>query len=191
MRQKAEDMEPEQMRSLMKEHGIVPPRMWDERPIVVTCSGSIMDPFQPDAAPKSIAKKTKDLAMKVYARPVGKILKYLPDFDRFHFAENEAVVIYRKAHELLAQLGTCQDLKVEDADLLQYVTEVCYPQMLFRTDRKTIHWKWLQLLEKPKFISANIVSGSETVSGMQSAVCLIVLLIFLFLSSIRDLCLDR
>lgn len=168
MRKEPSSMTPDEMRSSMKEKGIVPPRMWDERPIVVTCSGSIIDPFDPDAPPKSMARKTKDMAMKAYSRPVSKITRYLPDFDRNHFAENDAVNIYRKAHELLAQLGTCEDTKVEETDLLQYVTETCYPQMLFRVDRKTIHWKWLRLLHQPEFVCAKIVDGADTVCPAES-----------------------
>lgn len=177
MREDPRDMTPEQMRSMMKKEGIVPPRQWDERPIVVTCSADIADPFQPDAPPKSIRKRVKDTAMKVYMRPVSKIVKYLPDFDRKYFAENDAVNIYRKAHELLAKLGTGEDRKVDEEDLLQYVTEKCYPEMLFRVNRKTIHWKWLGNLEKPQFVSAQIREGAGSVSLISPLTHFLILLL--------------
>jgi large subunit ribosomal protein L45 len=166
MREDTTKIDPDQMRSMMKEQGIVPPRMWDERPVVFTCSGDIIDPYLPDAPAKSIGKKMKDTAMRVYTRPISKIVRFLPDFDQNNFAENEAVTIYRRAHELLAQMGTQEDIRLNEEDLLQYVTEKCYPEMLFRVDRKTIHWKWLGHLEKPKFIQAKIIDGPDMVSHL-------------------------
>lgn len=151
----------DEMRSIMKEKGVVPPRKWDERPICVTCSADIVDPFDPDKPPLTLKQRTKDLALRVYERPVAKIAKYLPDFDPKLFAAEEAVSIYRKAHELLAKLGSTPDLMVTDEDLLQYVTEKCFPEMLYRLDRKTIHWKWMGNLEPPKFVKATVIPGID------------------------------
>jgi hypothetical protein len=38
---------PEEMRSKLKEKGIVPHRSWDERPLYIATSGSVMDAYKP------------------------------------------------------------------------------------------------------------------------------------------------
>ena len=160
-----EDMTPEQMRSMMKEKGIVPPRRWDERPFVINCSQSIVDPFDPDPEVNQVNKgrmqKLRELAARKYARPLSRICKYLPEFDEHAFATGEAVDVYVKAHETLARLSTSHSM--QESDLLPFVTEKCLPEMVFRADRKTIHWKLLSHLEKPQFVRAARVDGGDVV----------------------------
>jgi len=43
---KNKQLTPEEMRSVMKQKGVVPHRSWHERPMVSTCSPSIIDPFK-------------------------------------------------------------------------------------------------------------------------------------------------
>lgn len=158
---------PEEYRSFLKQKGIVPHRSWDEKPIVLTCTGDIVEPYKP---PKEepfsgsvLAKKTRDAAVKafkkVYHRPVTKIREYLGDFDPTVFASTEATEIYCKAHQELMKLSAATDLEYTEHEILKYVTEKALPDMLFRTENKTIKWKLLQSLEEPKVVHVTTAPG--------------------------------
>lgn len=43
----AEDLTPEEIRSRMKERGLIKPRPWTERPIFISCTGGIFEPYVP------------------------------------------------------------------------------------------------------------------------------------------------
>ena len=45
--EKVEDLSPDQIRSRMKEQGLLPPRTWQERPIFISATGSVFEPYVP------------------------------------------------------------------------------------------------------------------------------------------------
>lgn len=38
---------PDEIRSRMKEQGVLPPRPWTERPILITATGAVFEPYVP------------------------------------------------------------------------------------------------------------------------------------------------
>jgi len=162
-----EQLTPDRMRSIMKEKGIIPHRSWDEKPIILNSSGDIIDGYKPPAQEAMtagvVARKSKELAIKtfkkVYQRPISKIRDYLGDFDPVIFAGSEATDIYIKAHETLAKLSSSTDMEYDEDSMLKYVTEAALPNMLFRSENKTIRWKLIQSLEDPKVVHAVTLPG--------------------------------
>lgn len=77
MRRDTTKMQPDQMRSILKEQGVAPPRLWDEKPIVITCSGLLFEPFDPDAPPKSMKQKAVSTFHRMRDRPVNAINKVM------------------------------------------------------------------------------------------------------------------
>ncbi|XP_012268821.2 probable 39S ribosomal protein L45, mitochondrial [Athalia rosae] len=151
---KAEDMTPEETRSLMKERGLVKPRPWNERPIYIGCTSSIFEPYIPpegDGKFSAISKvgaqqKVEFLTQKGKSMmAVRKMRNYDEDLNLKVFAE-VARDIYVKAHEALAVKNK--------AALRQYVTERAYPEMIHNIRDKTLHWKFIQSLEPSRVVQA-------------------------------------
>lgn len=38
---------PDEIRARMKEQGVLPPRPWTERPILITATGAVFEPYVP------------------------------------------------------------------------------------------------------------------------------------------------
>lgn len=156
------NMSVEEMRSFMKEKGIVPHRPWDEKPLVVNCSQEIIERYVPPPQDgkvpilKSAKDKTLGLASKAWDRPVSKIRDYLPDFNPHVFAKTEALDIYKAAHDLLAKLSTQADVDREEEELFEFVTERCYPEMTHHTKYKTIKWQFVKTLEEPSIAQVKV-----------------------------------
>lgn len=74
---------------------------------------------------------------------VRKIRAYEPDYDPIKFAE-KAQEIYIAAHEALAAKN--------EPRLQELVTERAYPEMLYNTELKTMHWQFLKSLEPPRVV---------------------------------------
>jgi len=55
LREKQEDITKEEMRSRMKERGVLPPRPWMERPFHISCTGGIFEAYVP---PEGDGKKS-------------------------------------------------------------------------------------------------------------------------------------
>lgn len=159
-----DQIDPTYMATLAKEKGVVPHRSWDEKPIVITCTYEINNPYKPqlEDGKSSLIENVKDSTVttlqKVRKRPIAKIKEYLPDFDQELFAAQIAPNIYEKAHRLLSEVTCPNDLAhpVNETKLLQYVTEKALPEILFRTDLKVIRWKLIQHLEPPKVVHATV-----------------------------------
>ncbi|RWS17371.1 putative 39S ribosomal protein L45-like protein [Dinothrombium tinctorium] len=143
---------PDEIRAKLKEKGLVPPRQWRERPLLIMSTQHIADSYVPpegdgkatflskDGAVQSMQKLTKKGKSFMSLR---KIRSFLYDFDVPAFAD-EALDIYIKAHQAIAD---------EDEDKLhEYVTEKCFPEMLFHCDNKTIRWNFIKSLEPPRVV---------------------------------------
>ncbi|XP_060647865.1 large ribosomal subunit protein mL45 [Drosophila nasuta] len=156
LREKADDISKEEMRSRMKERGVLPPRPWMERPFHISCTGGIFEAYVPPEGDgkKSIIstsgakqkfefleKKSKSLMA------VRKIRSYEENFSTDDFGA-EAQEIYIAAHTHMAAK--------EKYKIREFVSERCYPEMMHNVKDKTIHWRFLQSLEPPRVVHARV-----------------------------------
>ncbi|XP_030371700.1 probable 39S ribosomal protein L45, mitochondrial [Scaptodrosophila lebanonensis] len=156
LREKSEDISKEEMRSRMKERGVLPPRPWMERPFHISCTGGIFEAYVPPEGDgkKSIIstsgakqkfefleKKSKSLMA------VRKIRTYDESFSTDEFGAH-AQEVYIAAHTHMAAK--------EKYKIREYVSERCYPEMMHNVKDKTIHWRFLQSLEPPRVVHARV-----------------------------------
>ncbi|XP_017035874.1 large ribosomal subunit protein mL45 [Drosophila kikkawai] len=154
LREKPEDISKEEMRSRMKERGVLPPRPWMERPFHISCTGGIFEAYVPPEGDgkkslisttgakqklEFLEKKSKSLMA------VRKIRSYEESFSTDDFGA-EAQDIYIKAHTHMAAK--------EKYQIREFVSERCYPEMMHNVKDKTIRWKFLQSLEPPRVVHA-------------------------------------
>nr|CAG4642032.1 EOG090X0DDP [Eurycercus lamellatus] len=147
-------MTPDQVRSRMKEMGLLPPRSWQERPMFISSTGGVFEPYVPPEGDGKLstmsvkgAKQSVEFmsAKSKSMMAVRKIRSYDADFDTKKFAE-DAQEIYIKAHTALA---------AKDKDSLhQCVTEICYPIMTEGLRYCTVRWQFLKSLEPPRVVHA-------------------------------------
>lgn len=76
---------------------------------------------------------------------IRKIRQFEEDFDVPKFCK-EATQIYIKMHEMLANR--------DKENIIDYVTEKAYPEVIHNIDKKTIHWKYLKEIELPRVVQA-------------------------------------
>lgn len=152
--EKFEELSKEEVRSRMKERGVLPPRPWLERPFHISCTGGMFEPYVPPEGDgkKSIISTTGAKQKFEFLEKKGKsmmavrkIKSFEEDFDKDEFAV-QAQDIYINAHKFMAEK--------KKHELRQYVTERCYPEMIHNTKDKTIHWKFLKSLEPPRVVHA-------------------------------------
>ncbi|XP_068619963.1 large ribosomal subunit protein mL45 [Battus philenor] len=150
----AGEMSPEKMRQKMKERGMLPPRPWVERPICISATGGVFEPYIPpegdgkaSIVSPTRAKQTVQLLEKKSKSmmAVRKIKSFDEDFNTNEFC-SQAQSIYIKAHESLANK--------DKASLRLYVTEKAYPEFRHNSHLKTIHWRFLESLEPPRVVHA-------------------------------------
>ncbi|XP_034662732.1 probable 39S ribosomal protein L45, mitochondrial [Drosophila subobscura] len=153
-REKPEDISKEEMRSRMKERGVLPPRPWMERPFHISCTGGIFEPYVPPEGDgkKSIISSTGAKQKLEFLEKksksmlaVRKIRSYDEAFSSDQFGA-EAQEIYVAAH---TQMAAKEKYKIRE-----YVSERCYPEMMHNVKDKTIHWRFLQSLEPPRVVHA-------------------------------------
>ncbi|XP_054164979.1 probable 39S ribosomal protein L45, mitochondrial [Oppia nitens] len=142
-------LSPEEIRSRLKEKGVAPPRMYNERELTITSTNGILDPYVPpegDGKASIIsatgAKQRMDQLTKKGKSmlAIRKVRTYEDELDLPTFAEN-ALDLYVKAHRALADKEWDQ--------LHDFVTEHAFPQMTHKADLKTIRWQFINSIEKP------------------------------------------
>lgn len=79
---------------------------------------------------------------------IRKVRQFEEDFDTPKFCK-ETTEIYIKMHELLA--------KRAKEDIIDYVTETAYAEVIHNIDKKTIRWKYLKEIELPRVVQARCV----------------------------------
>lgn len=162
MRKETATLTPEEMRSKMKEKGIAPPSVWNEKELFAPCTLSVIEPYNPkdDGKSSSLLDKIKLPLLsgteKVKRmREVSSIRTYEgEDFDLKNFAES-TTDIYIKAHEAL--------MEKNEEKLFDYVTEYCFPKMAAGLGRHTIVWKYLGDIERPEAVQVR--SGDLLTKG--------------------------
>lgn len=152
--EKADELPQDEIKSRMKEKGLLPPRPWMERPFFISSTGGTFEPYvPPEGDGKRSAITTTGAKQKIEflekksksMMAIRKIRNYEEDFDASAFAE-AAQDIYIKSHEVL-----CAKDKYK---LRELVTERVYPEMMHNVRDKTIHWKFLKSLEPPRVVHA-------------------------------------
>ncbi|KRT83805.1 hypothetical protein AMK59_4310, partial [Oryctes borbonicus] len=149
-----EDLSEEELRSRLKEQGLLPTRPWMERQFHISCTGGIFEPYVPPEGDGKISpitaqgakqkiefleKKTKTMMA------IRKIRTFEEDFDTTTFC-NKAEDTYIKLHELLV---------TKDKDKLRdIITERAYPEVMHNMQNKTIHWKFIKNVELPRVVHA-------------------------------------
>uniref|UniRef100_A0A1B6GQ66 Large ribosomal subunit protein mL45 n=1 Tax=Cuerna arida TaxID=1464854 RepID=A0A1B6GQ66_9HEMI len=149
----------EEMRSKMKEKGVLPSNPLVERPIYLSTTGDIFEPYVPPEGDGKVSFITKEGA-KQKLDFVGKksksllAIRKLRKFDDDFEVDDFLVVaqdVYMKAHNAM------MNVRKDKEELLLYVTEKAYPEMLHNAMDKTIHWKMLGLLEPLRLVQARTV----------------------------------
>lgn len=149
---KSDNLTPEEMRSKLKEKGIVPHREWNEKPMFISCSGDVFDPYVPPEGDGKLTLVTTPGIKQKYEVIGKKGKSYLAlrkirnidyDFDVPTVA-NQAEGIYIEAQKALANN--------DDDRLHDLVTEKCFPEMTDNVKNKTIRWKFIQSLEPSRIV---------------------------------------
>ncbi|XP_040291280.1 39S ribosomal protein L45, mitochondrial [Bufo bufo] len=135
-----------------KAAGIVAPQEDLERPINISCTAGILDPYVPpegDARLSTLSKdglkqRTEQLKQTAASQlAIRKIKNYDEDFSTKTFPE-EAREIFIEAHNCLTQFDRHK--------LHSLVTERCYPEMVQGNRYRTILWSFVESLEPPKIV---------------------------------------
>nr|CAG4641194.1 EOG090X0DDP [Eulimnadia texana] len=148
----SDKLTPDEIRAKMKERGIQPIRPWSEKPMYISCTGGVFEPYVPPEGDGKIslvtlggAKQNLELLSKKSKSMLAmrKIRSFDEDFDATDFAA-EAQNIYIKAHQALAG---------KDKNTLhQCATERAYALMVDNTRFSTIRWQFLKSLEPPRVV---------------------------------------
>ncbi|XP_059187874.1 39S ribosomal protein L45, mitochondrial [Centropristis striata] len=134
--------------------GIVFRQEYIERPINISCTAGIFDPYIPpegDARLSTLSKeglkqRTEQLRQSASSQlAFRKIKEHDSQFTSKDFAER-AQEIFIEAHDALTNFN-----KVK---LHSLVTERCYPEMTRGNRYKTIRWKFIESLEPPRVVHA-------------------------------------
>lgn len=156
MRKTDGKLSPEEIRSKLKEKGVVPPNPYEEREMYTSCTMGLIDEYKPsdgDGKSTSLVDRLKGplssgTEMIKTRRMVNQIRAFEgDDFDLKQFAQ-QSVEIYKKAHEALCN-------KDEDV-IFDYVTEHCFPMMTAGINRHTIIWKLLGEIEPPHVVQVRV-----------------------------------
>lgn len=150
----ADQLTPEEKRTKMKERGIFPQKSWMEKPIYISCTAGIFEPYVPpegdgkfSAVSTQGAKQNVEFLMKKTksAMAFKKIRRYEEGFSANDFADN-ILDTYIKAHDTL--------METDRTKLTDYVTEKLYPEMLYNIDNKIIKWNFVKSLEPARVVHA-------------------------------------
>ncbi|XP_053309241.1 39S ribosomal protein L45, mitochondrial [Spea bombifrons] len=132
--------------------GVVTPQEIQERPINVSCTAGIFDPYVPpegDARLSSLTKeglkqRTQQLKQTAASQlAIRKIKEYDSEFRTKSFPE-KAQEIFLAAHECLTQFDRHK--------LHSLVTERCYPELVRGNRYRTLRWKFIESLEPPRVV---------------------------------------
>lgn len=148
------DLSDEEVKSRLKERGLLPPRPWVERPYYISSTGGIFEAYVPPEGDGKRSSLSKDGVKQKYELiekksksmlAVRKIRQYEEEFDHDTFAA-EAQDIYVQVHNLMGEK------RVDD--LRNVITERAYPEIVHNVDNKTINWRFIKSLEPPRVVHA-------------------------------------
>jgi len=145
----------------LKRDGLMPPKDFAERPIDISSSSQINEPYVPHEGDgsksflssfkeASIEKKDRAAMWTKTKRAVRKLSKIEKDsggFSADYFSE-EAVDIYAMAHQAMAAGDITR--------LHELVTSRCYKTMAHGMQYKTLRWRFHANVEPPRLVHASI-----------------------------------
>ncbi|XP_033624749.1 39S ribosomal protein L45, mitochondrial-like [Asterias rubens] len=136
----------------LKKSGIKPGRSYTERQVTITCTGDIFEPYVPPEGDGKAMSLTSEGAKQQLERVknIGvtqlnqrKIRKFEPEFTTAEFA-------WKAQNILIDAQNALQDF---DKNILHsLVTEKSFPEMVKGFRYKTIRWKFLESIEKPRVV---------------------------------------
>lgn len=150
----------DEIRSKLKENGVLPSYPWRERPVYISSTSAIFEPYVPpegDGKVSAIYKEGAKQKLEFLEKKsksmlaIRKVRSFDDDFEISDFIP-VAQDIYLKAHEALVNFSKDED------KLLDYVTERAYPEMIHNVKNKTIRWKMLGSIEPPRVVHARSTS---------------------------------
>lgn len=153
-KQQSDKLDPEEIRSRMKEKGIAPPNPWTEREMYYPSSMMVLDPYVPDSdGQTSIVGKLKGTlatgkSALVNRRALSVIKNYEGDDFNLQIFAQQSLDIYVKAHQALADK--------DDKTIFEYVSERGFTQMKAGLDYKTIHWKFHGSVHDPVIMQIRV-----------------------------------
>ncbi|XP_022913098.1 large ribosomal subunit protein mL45 [Onthophagus taurus] len=152
--EKFEDLSEEEVRSKLKEQGLLPPRPWVERQFHLSCTGGVFEPYVPPEGDGKVsvittegAKQNIELLSKKTRSmmAIRKIRSFEEEFDTTIFCK-QANDIYIKSHQAL--------MSGDKRILRELVTERAYPEIRHNIYLKTIDWKFIKEIEPPRIVHA-------------------------------------
>jgi large subunit ribosomal protein L45 len=151
-------MNQDSKRTKMKEKGIFPQKPWLEKPVYLSCTGNVFEPYIPpegdgkysSLSPQGVKQNLEFVLKKTKSyQAVQKIKKYEEEFNVNDFA-NLALNIYIQAHSTLQRKN--------EQELTRYVTEKLYPEMSYNLHNKLLLWKFVKSLEPTRVVHARCTS---------------------------------
>ncbi|XP_050430993.1 probable 39S ribosomal protein L45, mitochondrial [Adelges cooleyi] len=152
-----DNFSPEYIRSKYKEKGIQPIPPWTENSTFINNTGAIIEPYVPPEGDGKIspistagAKQKLELLKKKKDtwQAIRKIRQNEEDFELYPEFIALAQDIYIKAHQVMAD----KDKK----NLLKYVTEKAYVEMVNNIDSKTLRWSFIKSIEPARVVHARV-----------------------------------
>ncbi|CAK9295326.1 unnamed protein product [Gordionus sp. m RMFG-2023] len=161
---KRSKLTPEEIRSQMKKEGVLPYRPYIEKPITISCTSGVLEPFIPpegDGVSSNIKGKAIEQAKGVMLKgrsmlDVQKIKKIDPEFSIKLFPSLAHDIYIRAHHAMMA---------VDEKVLHELVTEKAYVDMTHGLEHCTVDWKFCKSIEPPKIVHARVFSLKPTKSG--------------------------
>lgn len=154
LKESMSDLSDDEIKSRLKERGLLPPRPWVERPYYISSTGGIFEAYVPPEGDGKRSTLSKDGVIQKYELlekksksmlAVRKIRQYEEEFDHDEFAS--------RAQEIYVQVHNSMGEKRVD-DLRDVVTERAYPEIVHNVENKTIHWQFVKSLEPPRVVHA-------------------------------------
>ncbi|VDO13689.1 unnamed protein product [Rodentolepis nana] len=144
-----------EIREHLRRNGLMPPLIFQDRPINLTHSGRIFDEYvPPEGDGKSSLLSTgtvtsmKDAALKKAktTRAAFRIKKHKPTFSTANFP-SEADSIYKEVLSLLPKFYDNEER------LLELTTEKAFAEMTDGLKLRTLRWNFVGSLEPPRIVS--------------------------------------
>lgn len=145
---------PDELRMKMKKDGKLPPRIFQDKTVNISSTGTVFEPYvPPEGDGKSsfislpgVKERYTELEKKGKSfLQLRKVRQFEEDFDTKEFAI-EALEIYTKAQKLL------ENVKLNEEHLHDLVSEKAYPEMVFGLEYKSLRWNFVESVEPPKVV---------------------------------------
>ncbi|VVC24960.1 Hypothetical protein CINCED_3A023423 [Cinara cedri] len=152
-----ENYNPEILRTRYKEKGVQPVRPWIEHTTFINNTGSIIEPYVPPegdgkVSPLSTAGAKQKIELLKKKREtwqaIRKIRQNEEEFELYPDFITKAQDVYIKAHTAM--------INKDKKNLLEYVTERAYIEMIHNIDRKTLRWSFIKSIEPPRVVHARV-----------------------------------